>query len=170
MRTIERLFLVLMLVGTFSSAQARNVGYVWILSRSHYYDDFSYANNELKYILRADHNKGLPDVNSIIRIEPKNKLFIGFDFIQNITNEFMSLVKSGKCEDLSGAFSYFMLNGDNECSLDSVAKSVQIEYPHKNIFEIQHPIKAKVLGYVEFDAGVFVLIEQIERIEEKKDK
>lgn len=167
MKKIVQVFLGLMLAGAFSSVLAGTMGYVWVLSRSHYYDDFSYANYELNYVLRADHKKGLPDVNSIIRIEPKNKLFIGFDFIQNITNDFMSLVKNGKCEDLRGAFSYFMLNGDNECSLDSVVKKVQIEYPHKNIFEIKNPIKAKVLGYVEFQAGVFVLIEQLEVIKEK---
>jgi len=155
-----------MLAGTLSSALATNIGYVWIASRGLYYDQINYGDPKLNYVLKADYKKGLPTINSVIRIEPKNKLFIGFESIQEITQIFKKYIDNGTCLDGVGAFTAFMLSLNEGCSVDSI----QTEYSHKRIFEIENPIKAKVLGYIEFKAGVFVLIEQIERIEEKKDK
>jgi hypothetical protein len=150
-------------------------GYVWISTiGSLTYDDINYGNSRVAHVLTVDPKKGLPNINSIIVIEPRNRFFIDFNLIQNISNEFISLVKEGKCDKMKGTFSNFMLNETKECSVDSVIEQIIDQYPKDEVLyfdELKYPIKAKVLGYVEFRAGVFVFVQVMEVIkEEKKDK
>lgn len=158
-----------------SSAFAGNMGYIWMPSRNLAYDVINYADPESQYILKTDLKKGLPDINSIIRIEAKNRMYFDFNLIQHITKEFTYMVKEGKCSDLHGSFSNFMLNRENKyqgCSIDSVLEEAKNIYRRDEplYFILKYPIKAKVLGYVEFNAGVFVLVEQKELLrDEKKD-
>lgn len=157
MKKIVQVFLGLMLAGAFSSASA--MGYVWILSGG-YYDRINYM-PEAEYLL-GYHMKKMPDVNSIIRIEAKNRIYFDFNKIQDITQSFK---KMNDCAEGVGSFTAFMLSLNEGCSVDSVVIRYQDAYT-----DLSEPIKARVLGYVKFNVGVFVLIEQIERIEEKKDK
>lgn len=159
-----------------SSAFSGNMGYIWMPSRSAYYDAISYGDVNKDYILKEDLKKGLPDVDSIIRIEAKNRMYFDFNLIQHISQEFNTMVKDGKCSDLSGSFSNFMLNESSEnkeCLVDSVIDQIKGEYRKNELLysALEYPIKAKILGYVKFKAGLFVLVEQKELLrEEKKDK
>lgn len=163
MRTIARLFLGLMLAGTFSSALAGTMGYVWVLSGG-YYDHINYS-SQFKYLLGFE-MKQMPNVNSIIRIEAKNRMYADFNKIQEITQTFKNYINNETCVDGIGAFTAFMLNLNRGCSIDSVV------IRHQDIYvDLSKPIKAKVLGYVEFNAGRFMLIEQLEVLDNnKKDK
>lgn len=174
---MKKMMMGLVLLCTLAiSAFSGNMGYVWMPSRNLAYDVINYADPESQYILKADLKKGLPDINSIIRIEAKNRMYFDLNLIQHITKEFTYMVKEGKCSDLNGSFSNFMLNQENTyqgCSIDSVLDQTKSIYrKDESLYLIlKYPIKAKVLGYVEFNAGVFVLVEQKELIrDEKKDK
>lgn len=170
---IKKMMMGLVLLCTLvSSAFSGNMGYIWMPSRNLAYDVISYTDSTSEYILKADLKKGLPDVNSVIRIEAQNRMYFDFSLIQNISKEFISLVREGKCKRMQGMFSVFMLNQDKECSIDSVLEKMKSEYPKDELlyFSLSNPIKAKILGYAEFQAGVFVFVEQKESIRnEKKD-
>lgn len=163
MKKIVQLVLGLMLTGTFSSALAGSMGYVWILSGG-YYDRINYS-SQFKYLLGSEMKK-MPNVNSIIRIEAKNRIYADFNKIQDITQTFKRDIDDETCADGIGAFTAFMLGLNKGCSVDSVA------IRHKDVYvDLSQPIKAKVLGYVEFNAGRFILIEQLEVINDNlKDK
>lgn len=167
---------VVLLCTLASSAFAvGGTGYIWISTGGEAltYDEVSYVNPETAYSLKVDKAKGLPNINSIIRIEPKNRLYHNFTFIQDISKEFMSLMINKQCENTRGSFGSFMLNQNKECSVDNVIEQIKKEWYNKNesYYDFKHPVKAKVLGYVEFRVGVFVFVQVMEVIkEEKKDK
>ena len=173
---MKKMLVCLVFLFTFvSSAFSGNMGYIWMPSRSAYYDAISYGDVNKDYILKEDLKKGLPDINSIIRIEAKNKMYFDFNLIQHIAQEFNTMVKDGRCSDLSGSYSNFMLNESSikECSVDSVIDQIKGEYRKNELLysALEYPIKAKIIGYVEFQAGLFVLVTQKELLrEEKKDK
>ena len=171
---MKKIVLGSMLLGTLvSSAFSGNMGYVWMPSRNLAYDVIDYADSTSEYIVKADLKKGLPDINSIIRIEANNRMYLDFSLIQNISKEFLALMQEGKCERMQGMFSVFMLNKDKYCSVDNFLERIKSEYPKDEplYYPLPHPIKAKVLGYVELQAGVFVLVEQKEMLSNKtKDK
>ncbi|ADG93184.1 hypothetical protein Arnit_1528 [Arcobacter nitrofigilis DSM 7299] len=175
MKRIYKFIIGLTLLLSFSSnVFAKNIGYVWLLSGSRYYDKINYGNSDYNYLLGMNFGKTLPDVNSIIKIEPKNRIYFGFSFIQDITTNFLDLVENGKCPKEGGAFSNYMLNiKSDECLVDKVVGKIKRKYGyhHKNFnsyYELQDPIKAKVLGYVIFKAGMFMLVEQTELLEKDK--
>ena len=168
--------LTLLLCTLVSSAFAiGGTGYVWISTGGEalFYDEVSYANNEMAYVLKVDKAKGLPDINSIIKIEPKNRLYHNLTFIQNISKEFVALMINKQCDNMRGSFASFMLNQNKECSVDNVIEQLKKEWFNKNesYSTFTHPVKVKVLGYVEFGVGVFVFVQVMEVIkEDKKDK
>ena len=149
-------------------------GYVWISTGGNYaYDSINYADSELDYVLKADLNKGLPEINSVIRIEAKNRIYHDIGFIEQISKEYLSLLKSNKCEGGLGSFTSFMTNyGLEECTVNYFIGKVKKEYVLNDIFtfnpELILPVKAKVLGYVSVEQGVFVFVQIIEVIKEKK--
>lgn len=154
-----------------SSAFAVNggTGYIWMPSLIGYYDAINYVGEEVSHIPKADLNKGLPEINSVIKIEPKNKMYNDLSMIQDISKEFRNLVKQKKCENAKGSFSSFMANGTSECSVDNVVKNMENTYINENLYiELIAPVKAKVLGYVPLKEGLFVLIQIIEVIKENK--
>ena len=164
---MKKIVLGSMLLGTLvTSAFSGNIGYVWMPSQSTAYDAINFADSASEYIVKIDLKKGLPDINSIIRIEANNRMYLDLSLIQNISKEFLALMQEGKCERMLGTFSSFMLNKDKYCSVDNFLERIKSEYPKDELlyFPLPHPIKAKVLGYVEFKAGVFVLVEQKEML------
>ena len=171
---MKKIVLGSMLLGTLvTSAFSGNIGYVWMPSQSTAYDAINFADSTSEYIVKIDLKKGLPDINSIIRIEANNRMYLDLSLIQNISKEFLALMQEGKCERMLGTFSSFMLNRDKYCSVDNFLERIKSEYPKDEplYFPLPHPIKAKVLGYVELQAGVFVLVEQKEMLfNNTKDK
>jgi|GEM_PF-5303604 len=173
---MKKMMMGLVLLSTLvSSAFAiGGTGYVWISTGGQlYYDEVSYTNNETAYVLKADKEKGLPNINSIIRIESKNRIYHNFTFIQDMSKEFIALMINKQCESMRGSFGSFMLNQNKECSVDNVIEQIKKEWFNRDesysTFEL--PVKAKVLGYVKFRVGVFVFVQVMEVIkEEKKDK
>jgi len=165
-----------LLLSISNEALAGNIGYVWILSIGKTYDDIG-INPKHAYILRPHKSTIMPEVNSIIRIEPKNRIYWDLGSVQDITDSFISLIKEKKCPNMKGTLRVYMLNEDEQCSVDKVIDKIEestygsLYYPRsasRLFYELRNPIKARVLGYVGFKAGVFVLIEQIEVL--KKDK
>lgn len=172
-KTNKLLFGLTMICCISTSVFATNygAGYIWISTGGNlYYDDIGMHEN----ILRADYKKGLPAINSIIRIEPKNRMYSDFNLIQDISKEFVSLLKEKKCGNWKGSFSGYMLNiGSKECLVDNVIDKLKNNYPkHERLyFENKYPKKARVLGYVEFRTGVFVFVQTTEVLKnEVKDK
>lgn len=169
MKRIHKYIIGLALLLSFSNnAFAVNIGYVWIQGAG-YYDSINYGRDDWAHIPKFE--KTLPDVNSIIRIEAKNIMYFDFNIIQDISAGFISLIDEGKCENVTGEFNNYMLNENKKCSVNKVISTLQ-KNKYKNFSpflysEMKYPIKAKVLGYVTFEAGMFIHIEQTELLEWK---
>ncbi len=176
MKKINRLlvgFVMLCFMSSEVFALNGGSGYVWISTGGNRaFDSAENLVSEIDYVLKADLNKGLPEINSVIRIEAKNKIYHDIGFIEYISKEFISLMKENKCESTNDSFTGFMTNYDNECSVNNVEKKVKKDYVYNDIFtfnpELILPVKAKVLGYVSVEQGVFVFVQIIEVIKEKK--
>lgn len=168
MKIVSKVMFGLVLLCFISSgAFANNYGYFWISTGGSLdYDDINYADSEIEYLLKAEFRKGVPNVNSIIRVEPKNRMYMDFSLIQDISKEFTSLMKQEKCGDgKKGMFTGFMTNyGSKECTVDIVIQNIKNNYMENEslYFDLKYPIKARVLGYVSFGYGMFVLVEQVE--------
>jgi hypothetical protein len=162
-KEINKLMLGLVLLCCISSGAFANAyGYFWIAGANFYYDDINYADTEMDYVLKAD-KKQVPDVNRIIRIEAKNKMYSNFQVVNDISREYVSLVKQEKCGNGRFGFTSYMTNYVPECSVDNAVKNMKNNYIGGDLyFELTFPIKAKVLGYVPFGYGMFILVEQIE--------
>ena len=160
------LFGLMMLCCVSSGAFANNYGYFWISTGGSLYHDYiNYADSEIEYLLKAEFGKGVPNVNSIIRVEPKNRMYMDLSIIQDISKEFTLLIKQEKCGDGKGIFTSFMTNyGSKECTVDSVIQNIKNNYMKNEslYFDLKYPIKARILGYVSFGYGMFVLVEQVE--------
>ena len=75
MKNIKKLFLGLLLLCSLSSgAFAKDYGYFWVAGARGFYDDINMGDDKTKYLLTAD-RKGVPDINKIIRIEAKNRMY-----------------------------------------------------------------------------------------------
>lgn len=163
MKIVSKVMFGLVLLCFISSgAFANNYGYFWIAGANFYYDDINYADTEMEYVLKTD-KKQVPDVNSIIRIEAKNKMYSNFQVVNDISKEYVSLVKQQKCGNGRFGFTSYMTNYVPECSVDNVIKNIKNNYIDGDLyFELKSPIRAKVLGYIPFGYGMFVLVEQVE--------
>ncbi|MBI3873654.1 MAG: hypothetical protein HY307_01340, partial [Arcobacter sp.] len=106
-----------------------------------------------------------------IKIEAKNKMYPNIQIINDISKEFISLVKQEKCGNGRYGFTSFMTNYMPECSVDTVIKNMKNNYLGGDLyFELKYPINARVLGYIPFGHGMFMLVEQIEVIKDKNIK
>ncbi|MDN5105192.1 hypothetical protein O8C79_07805 [Aliarcobacter butzleri] len=174
MKNMSKLLISIIFLSTIvSNSFAGAYGYVWILTDSGYYDEINYARDEYKYLLGYKEimdRKPIPSINSIIQIEAKNRLFSDFNIIQTLSKEFF-IKEECKKSHLGGGFSNMMLYPDEKCSVVNILENLKDSKDKffKNIFynELPCPIKARVLGYVRFDAGTFALIEQIKVMCEK---
>lgn len=166
MKSIKKLFLGLLLLGSLSSgAFAKDYGYFGVAGSMGYYDDIDLGDDKTKYLLTAD-RKGVPDINKIIRIEAKNRMYRDLSTIQDISKEFSTLKKQKVCDNARYAFSVFMTNEHPDCSVDNLIKKIETGPKGEGIyFELTDPIKAKVLGYIVLKNGLFILVEQIEVLE-----
>jgi len=166
MKSIKKLFLGLLLLGNLSSAVfAKDYGYFWVAGAMGYYDDINWGDDKTKYILSAD-EKGVPDINKIIRIEAKNRMYRDLSTTQDISKEFSFLLKQKICGNGRYSFTAFMTNDYPDCSVDNLIKKIEISPNGGGIyFELTDPIKAKVLGYIVLKNGLFILVEQIEVLE-----
>lgn len=167
MKSVKQLFLGLLLLSSLSSdafAKDYGTGYVWIAGANYGYDSIDYADDKTKYVLKADLKNGLPDINSVITIEAKNRIYYDIRIVQAISKEYLVLLKEKKCESGLGSFTSFMTNSSSlECTVDSVLKNVKTDYVLSDIFslynELLSPRKAKVLGYVFIGQGVFMTVQ-----------
>ncbi|KLD96373.1 hypothetical protein [Aliarcobacter butzleri] len=165
MNNIKKVFLgVLLLCSLSSGAFANAYGYIWVAGTMGYYDDIDYGDDKTNYVLKPEFNKGVPDINKIIRIEAKNRMYWDLSTIQDISKEFSTLKKQKICDNARYSFSVFMTNEHPDCSVDNFIKKIEIG-PTKGggiYFELTNPIKARILGYVAVDFGMFMLVEQID--------
>lgn len=164
MKSIKKLFLGLLLLGSLSSGAFANAyGYFWVAGTIGYYDDIDYADDKTKYVLKPEFNKGVPDINKIIRIEAKNRRYIDLSTIQDISKEFSFLLKQKICGNGRYSFTAFMTNDYPDCSVDNFIKKIETGPKGEGIyFELTDPIKARILGYVRVENGLFILVEQID--------
>ncbi len=83
--------------------------------------------------------------------------------IQAISKEFSTLQKQDNCDNARYAFTVFMTNEHPDCSVDNLIKKMEKSPNGGGIYyELPNPIKARVLGYVPVDFGMFMLVEQID--------
>ncbi|MCG3696016.1 hypothetical protein L5F39_00200 [Aliarcobacter butzleri] len=161
---IKKVFLgVLLLCSLSSGAFANAYGYIWVAGTMGYYDDIDYGDDKTNYVLKPEFNKGVPDINKIIRIEAKNRMYWNLSTIQDISKEFSTLLEQKICGNGRYSFSAFMTNDYTECSVDNLIKRMEKSPIGGGIyFELTNPIKARILGYVAVDFGMFMLVEQID--------
>ncbi|MCG3691567.1 hypothetical protein [Aliarcobacter butzleri] len=175
MNNIKKLFLGLLLLCGLSNdvsaagliTQYFGTGYVWIAGANRGVDDINYGDDELKYVLKANPKKGLPEINSIITIEAKNRVYYSIGLIEAISKEYLKLVKENKCETSKGAFTAFMTNTDSYgCTVDTVLKNIKIDYVPDDMYtfnslynELSSSRKARVLGYVFVSQGAFMTVQ-----------
>lgn len=171
MDNMKKLFLGLLLLCSLSSdvfagliTRHFGTGYVWIAGANYGVDDIDYGNDELKYVLKADSQKGLPEINSIITIEAKNRIYYDLRVVEAISKEYLILVKEKGCESGLGSFSFFMTNIDSSgCTVDAILKNIKTDYVLSDIFslynELSSPRKARVLGYVFVAQGAFMTVQ-----------
>lgn len=166
MKSIKKVFLgVLLLCSLSSGAFAKDYGYFWVAGAIGYYDDINLGDDKTKYLLKAD-QKGVPDINKIIRIEAKNRRYIDLSTTQDISKEFSTLLEQKICGNGRYSFTAFMTNDYPECSVDNLIKRMEKSPIGGSIYaELTDPIKAKVLGYVRVEKGLFMLVEKIEVLE-----
>lgn len=167
MKKINKLLFGLMMLSCVLSdvfAKDFGTGYIWIAGTNKGFDSINYIDLETEYVLKADLNKGLPDINSVIKIEPKNRIYYDIRVIEAISKEYLFLTKNNKCESGLGSFTAFMTNnGPKECTIDNLLKKIKNDYLENDISDTYNeftlPIKAKVLGYVFTSQGTFMTVE-----------
>lgn len=161
-KTKNILIATLLYIASAQSSIASNVEYIWIPSVG-YYDHINSETINANYL--PTYFDKLPEINSIVVIEKKNRLYKDLGLLLDINSRFIQLLKYKKCKKDKGAFTLFMLNANNkECSLDNVINQVKTKY---NVIYYSYPyrvldtaIKAKVLGYVSTYSGTFMSIEE----------